>query len=746
MPIERPTFHESWYRVSELHPRMRSTVQISRQYFRGKMWHVVQDHTNNAFFRLGRPAYTLIGLLDGKRTVAQAWNTCNEQLGDDAPTQGETIQLLGQLYTSNLLQAELPPDAESMFKRYKQRVKREVQGYLTNLLFIRIPLIDPDMMLNKFLALVGWIFGPFGLVVWLGLFAAALYTLGSMGGDVGAKLVGGAHGILAPRNWLFLYLAFALDKAIHEFGHAIACKKFGRQSGTGGEVHTMGIMFLVFTPIPYVDASSAWALKSKWQRAMVGAAGMWMEFALASVAAMVWANTGGNSTIHALAYNVMFIASVSTVLFNGNPLLRYDGYYILSDLAEIPNLAQRSKEFIFYIVKRFVWGLRQARNPAHSRSEDFWLFFYALASGAMRVLVSIGIFLFLAEQLKNHPQLLIIVLVLASAALLVWITIPIGRFIKYLFSSPELLRVRKQAVSTTLAGLALAVVLLGVVPAPNRCRAEAVAAPAHMAEVFAGADGFVTGVRRSNSVVRGGAKALAAGQNALAKGSVLVKMRNWKMTSQLAQLHAQRSTLRAQYNRALAKDFAMAQIVHREIRAVNQEIADVHTRLGRLTVYAPRSGLWLAPDIMQKKGMYLKHGQPIGFVADPRHIIIKAVADQDIAGLIKREGLPNVQIRLDGRPGVFLRGVIQRIAPAGQDRLPSQALGYYAGGLTAVNPRDPQGMTAMHKFFEIRIKPQDGQKLLPGQRVVVRFDLPPKPLLAQAWDAVMQMIQQRFHV
>ena len=162
MPVERPTFSESWYRVAEMRPRLRPTIQTHRQHFRGQMWHVVQDPSNNQFSRLSDPAYRFVALLDGRRTVGESWKICNEQLGDSAPTQGEVIQLLGQLYVSNLLLSEVPPDAESLFQRYRKRVQREVQGYLMNLLFIRIPLIDPDHFLNRWVGLFGKFFSPRG--------------------------------------------------------------------------------------------------------------------------------------------------------------------------------------------------------------------------------------------------------------------------------------------------------------------------------------------------------------------------------------------------------------------------------------------------------------------------------------------------------------------------------------------------------------------------------------------------------
>jgi len=155
MAVERPTFHEAWYRVSGLRPRLLSRVKVYRQHFRGQMWHVLEDPSSNKFSRLSDDAWQFIALLDGKRTVSQAWQICYDQLGDRAPTQGESIKLLGQLYCSNLLQAEVTPDAESLFNRYSSRVKREVQSHLSNLLFIRIPLLDPDRFLERWVGFFG---------------------------------------------------------------------------------------------------------------------------------------------------------------------------------------------------------------------------------------------------------------------------------------------------------------------------------------------------------------------------------------------------------------------------------------------------------------------------------------------------------------------------------------------------------------------------------------------------------------
>jgi len=742
MAFERPTFHESWYRVADLHPRLRSTVQISRQHFRGQTWHVVQDHTNNAFFRLSEPAYRFIGLLDGKQSVGQAWKTCAEQLGDDAPTQGEAIQLLGQLYTSNLLQGEVAADTHGLFNRYKKRKQREVQNYLMNLLFVRIPILDPDAFLDRWMTLVGWIFSWAGLIVWTILISMGLYSISQVHNGWG-KLVSASDSVLKPDNLIMLYIGFALIKACHEFGHAISCKKFGKQSGVGGEVHVMGIMFLVFSPVPYVDASSSWALRSKWQRAIVGFAGMWVELAIASIAAMVWANSGDKTPIHAFAYNIMFVASFSTLVFNANPLLRYDGYYILSDLVEIPNLAQRGKEFIYYLVKRYIWGVKQARNPAHSFSEQFWLFFYAIASFIMRIIVSFGIVFYLARVLKG--ALIILAAAMAVAAVVTWVLVPIGKFIHYLATNPELTRVRTRAVCTTVFGIAAILFCVGAIPVPDRKSAQGVVEPVHMAELHAQEDGLVT-----NVIPMAGQKSF--GMPIVAADTLLVQSENQQLVCDQTQDQAEQRRAEVQRNQALSKDqHAEAKIYDDLATNFSEQAQHVSEKIDRLALKTPQAGLLVAPKLELAQGAYLHRGDKIGIVADLNDLLIRVVAPNEIAGPLNSEARQQVQIRVEGRPDILLTGTIVQVSPAGQNQLPSRALGYQAAGQTQTTNDDRQGLKTTEPFFEIQIKHLQFDKdspvnqLLPGQRVMVRFEMrKSKPLAVQGWTKLLQMIQKRF--
>jgi putative peptide zinc metalloprotease protein len=747
VPVDRPTFSESWYRVAELAPRLRATVQVHRQHYRGRMWHVLQDPSNNQFFRLNEAAYRFVGLLDGRKNIAEVWRICQDQLGDAAPTQGEAIQLLGQLYTSNLLHAELPPDAEGLFKRRQKRVQREVQGYLTNLLFIRIPLFDPDRFLDAWVGAVSWLFTWFGLVLWMGVIGTGVY----FAIENWPKLWMQGQNILDVGNLPFLYLSFVLIKVFHEFGHAFMCKVFGKRTGTGGEVHVMGIMFLVFTPMPYVDASSAWAFRSRRQRILVGAGGMIIELGLASIAAIIWAHTG-EGAIHTIAYNAMFIASVSTLLFNANPLLRYDGYYILSDILEIPNLAQRSKQYIYYLVRKHAWSVKQAKSPAHSRGEKAWFVFYGIASTIYRVMICVGILLFVASKL------FMLGVILALAAAVAWLFVPLGKFVHYLLTSGELMRVRGRAIGSTLAVLALIVAGVGFVPAPDRFLIEGVVEPAQQEILHAAADGFVIGLTASNS-------------NVSPDGEPILTARSPALETELDQVRAQRRELETRRRQAMRQDQAQAQIFAEQIVALDERESRIRHQLDSLSIRASFTGQWVSPNIDRARGAYIRRGDAVGMIASrPPRVIIRATASQDVADLILAGEHRGLRIRVKGLPRPEMGGEVVRVVQAGQDRLPSAALGYGAGGSIRTDPKDPKGVKASERFFQVEIKPDkvydpgipgdpddpndnvpegtwhEKVPLWAGQRVVVRLEMPPKPLIQQWYRSILQLVQRRFQI
>src|SRR5688500_9758128 len=512
----RPTFSESWYRVKDLRAKLRPSTQISRQYYRGERWYVVRDPAGNQFHRLSDAAYRFVGLLDGSRTVGEAWELVGGQLADDAPTQPEVIQILSQLHSANLIETDVSADAMVLLRRHKQQMKRKMQGRLMNLLFPRIPIWDPDAFLKRWMPLVGPMLSKGGAIVWCLVILAACLALTPRWDEV----KGAAANSIAPSNWLWLWAVFVGIKFIHECGHAFACRRFG------GEVHEMGIMFLVFIPTPYVDASTAWAFPSKWARMFVGAAGMIVEIFFAAICAFIWVSTNPNTLVNQLAYNAMLIASVSTVLFNANPLLRYDGYYMLSDYWEIPNLQQKSKEYMWGLIKRHVYRIKatQPLPPAWQRAQ---LLIYAILSGIYRVFIGILIIVMVAFKVP------ILGVLMALAGVVTWVVAPAVKLLKYLMIEPELHRKRGRAWLFCGTVAAVLVVLFGIIRVPTSITADAVLEPMEESWVKASSPGFVKEVKVKDA-------------QPVKKGDVLLVLSDDSLDARIASLEAELERLRIQ--------------------------------------------------------------------------------------------------------------------------------------------------------------------------------------------------------
>jgi putative peptide zinc metalloprotease protein len=691
------------------------------------VWQVIEDASGSQFFRVNEPAWRFIGLLNGRTTVAQAWTAVSEALGDSAPTQGEVIQLLGQLYSANLLQADVAGDTEALFRRQRKRVGREVRAYLLSLLFLRIPLWDPDSFLTRWTPLVAWAFSWFGLALWLTLLGVGGWHL--IGRE--RELASGLSGVLAVDNLLWLYLTFAFIKGLHELGHGFACKALGQRSsdpsGATGAVHTIGVMFLVFMPVPYVDASSSWLFKQKWHRIIVSSAGIVVELALAAIAAIVWSRSAPGTPASAIAFNAMFLAGVSTLVFNGNPLMRYDGYYMLADLLELPNMAKRGQDYVYYLVKRYVWGVRRALSPAYSIGERLWLACYYVASGVYRVFVYIAITLFILNQQWVLGAILLTFIGLA------WMLVPTGKLIRFLAADPELARGRSRAIWTTAAACLLLLIAVGLIPLPDHIRIEGVVEPARFANIYAGTEGRIEHARDSG-------EAVAPGQ------PPLISAASEDMQSRRLIIMAERVRLAAARRMAMSEDPAEVQRLQDQIAAVEDQSVWVDENLAALTIAPPIDGTWIAPDLASRIGGSMRRGESLGVVADLSTLVVRATADQRSAASLISEARPAVELKARRRPDQIASGTVDRIFPAGAERLPSPALGFAGGGTVATDPKERRGDKAVEPFFEVRIKLEQTAGLLPGQRVIARFRLADRPLLMQAWREISQVLQERFRV
>lgn len=713
-----PTFSESWYRIAHQRLWLRPGVKVRRQNYRGERWIVIENPFSNQFFRMRPAAYEFVARLRPDRTVEEAWQECLHRFPDEAPGQETVIQLLSQLYFANLLQYEHAADSAQLFQRFKKRRQRELAARFLNIMFMRFPLLDPDTFLVKTLPVVGRLISPLGAVLWLAVVGWALKLVA----DNFDALKVQAQGVLAPGNLPWLYLGLVIVKTLHEFGHAYFCRKFG------GEVHVMGIMLMIFTPVPYMDATSSWGFRSRWQRMLVGGAGMIVELFVAALATFVWAATAPG-TLHSLAYNIMFVASISTLVFNGNPLLRFDAYYMLSDLLEIPNLSQRANGQLKYYCERFLFGVKKAEPSTRRRREAAWLIAYGITSGIYRVIVFGGILLFVADQF------LILGILMALFCLISWVTVPTGKFLHYLASSPKLDRTRPRAIAVSAAIAAGLLLLLAVVPFPSHFRAPGVVQARQRTDVISEAPGRVV-------------KLMAQPGSHVTAGQPLLQLSNPELELDIASTRARLAEIEARLRHAMNEAIANLKPLHSLAETATNRLAKLLKDHEDLTVRARHDGVWVAPGIEDYVGRWLMRGSHLGLLIDPREFDFVATVKQVDADALFARQIPGAEVRLFGQAGHVVPVANWKVVPGGQRTLPSPALGWHAGGEMPVAMEDPHGRTAQEPFFEVQaaVPSVGAAALLHGRGGKIRFDLEWEPLLPRWIRRLHQLLQKRYGI
>ena len=713
--MARTLFSPSWYRVAPLRPTLRKQVVIHRHNYRGKPWHVIEERSSEHHHRFKPATYFIIGLMDGTRTVDAIWRAALDRLGDEAPSQDDMIDLLAQLHFADLLKTDASPEAHDLFLRYRSRDRQRWMARLSAPFAWRLPLFDPDRMLDHVVPAARWIFSVWGLVVWALIVGTGLVLAGLNWGRIVERI---AERVLDPWNLAALVVAYPILKILHELAHALAVKVWG------GRVHDIGVMFILFMPIPYVDASASSGFASKWRRALVDAAGILTELLIASIALMIWLDTE-QPVLRSVLFNLMLIGTVSTVLFNGNPLLKFDGYYILSDIIEIPNLAQRAQKYLAYLFKRYLWGVPNASSPVTANGERFWFLLYGPLAALYRVFLTISIAMFLASEY------LLVGLLLAAWCVLLMGVMPIVRFVSTLANDADL-RYRRPRVAASIAGIVAAVLaLLFVVPAPHSTIAEAVTIVPENRQVRAGAEGFVV-------------RLLAEPGAPVAAGTQLAKLADPTVEAEARVLKAQVTALEVRLAAVEFTKVVDASVIRAELKAVKEDLARVSERRLEQTVVASASGRFLVPSPADLPGRFLQRGTIFGYVHDPGEVIIRAVVDQAGMGAIQR-GVRRVEVWETGpetRPGPAL---VARIVPGGRNELPHKALSAEGGGTIQLDPRTPDQLRTISNVFQIDLQPDRSHPVdFIGQRHFVRFEHEPRPIGLQLFDRARQVVLERF--
>jgi putative peptide zinc metalloprotease protein len=706
-----------WHRVARLKPRLRSHVKIHRHRYRGHTWYVVQDHASGRHHRFSPSAYQLAGMMDGARSVDELWKELVSQLGDEAPTQTAVVNLLSQLHAADLLQTDVAADAAEMGQRRGRQNRRRLIGRAGNPLAIKFPLWDPDRFLLRTLPFLRPFMGRVGALLWLlvvgfgGLLAAMHWN------DLTANL---ADRVLSPGGLLMIALVFPVLKLLHELGHAYATR------AGGGEVHEMGVMFMALAPVPYVDGSASAAFRSKWRRAGVGAAGVIVEAFVAGLAMIAWTLLEPGLA-RAFCFNIMLVAGVSSVVFNLNPLMRLDGYFIACDLLEIPNLGGRANRWWGWLAERRLFGA-DVEEPHATGWERFWFVLYAPASYAWRIFILIGIALFVAQEFFVIGALIAI----AGIAMgLVW---PLLKAFWHVGTAPRLHLKRGRAMAVTLGGLAAAALLLAFVPVPLRTTSEGVVWLPEEAIVRAGSDGFVSEVA-------------AAPGSWVTRGAPLVRSSHPDLDAEAAVLRAQVEALRARLDSEQFSNRVQAAVTLQEIALKDAQIARAEERLAALSVASATEGTFRVPRAEDLPGRYLKRGDVIGFVT-PRHATTARIVVPQADIELVRERLGGVEIKLPGHIWEPLPARVVREVPAASERLPSRALAIEGGGRFAADPAaSGENPRTLERLFQFDIAlPDDALRDGFGSRVFVRFDHGAEPLGAQWWRRGRQLVLARLQL
>jgi len=646
---------------------VRQDLEVTRHVFRGEPTYVLRDPMTLQNHRLDPADYAILVAIDRERTLGDTFEelVAHGTLARDS--EDRFYRFIMTLHRLGFLSLPISDD-KVLYQRYLAKRIARRREKLFSFLFLRIPVWNPDAFLSRTLKYVRGVYRPWFFIIWLAVAVAAAVV----GVCRCEELLHPAQGVLVAKNLPLIWIALVVLKMLHEFGHAYACKHFG------GYVPEMGVYLIVFTPCAYVDASACWTLTRKWERLVVCLAGVYVESIAAALALFVWAATGPG-LVHDIAYNVVFLAGVVTVLFNINPLLRYDGYHVLSDFLEVPNLRQRSTRCVIGVLKRLVLGIRDQTAPMSRRLRAILLSF-GLAAAAYRTIIIVAIGTIVASKL-GVPGL-----VLAGGYLIFLFFSVVRRFTSYLWYSPETAPVRRRAVAVSALLLAGAPAVAFLVPLPGSVRAVGVLGAEHDRLVRARVDGILEDV-----AIDRGAR--------VRPGDVLVRLSNVDCEGAVAAAAAQVAASSIRTTAYEAVDAAKA-VQERELEAVyRRELERRQADLADLTVRAATDGRVVDGLCSDDIGRFVCCGDAVALISDGRWEVRALLTEDEVARAHPAPG-QRVQVRVAAFAGRTLAGTVTRITPAGSRFVANQPLTHLGGGHIVV---DPVTGVAEQPFFEVRI-------------------------------------------
>ncbi len=654
--------------------RTRADLQCVPLEFEGRPAWGIKDPVTLGYFELRDEAFFVLNRLDGQATMDEVCQAFHERFRPRSISVDELRGFLGQLIGQGLVVAEGLGHGKSLVARDAAIRSRRRWMRLGSLLAIRFRGFDPDRLLGAMLSWLGWMFSPAALAAGLVLILSALTLVTVQFDELLARLPD-AQALLSLPNLIWLSLLLAVVKVLHEFGHGLTCKKFG------GECHELGFMLLVFTPTLYCNVSDIWMVKDKWRRIAVSAAGMWVEALIASACTLLWWFSVPG-LFHSLCLNLMFLCGVSTFIFNGNPLLRYDGYFVLADWLEVPNLQQQSAAVVRGRMTQWFCGFNPEYVEERSVRREWGLLAYGVASNVYRVLLTFLILWGLYRWLEPLG-LGVFVQVLAVPTVGLMVLNPLMTLVKFLKAPANRARIRWPQFVLRAGAALIAVALLLNVPLPSRVTAGALIDDEDAQRVYVTIGGTLV-----SGAVPG--QRVEAGQEIARLEEPRLGVTLTQLEGELAQ---QRLRLGQLERRRVNEPNVAASIptVREAVRDLEQQLAQRQRDAERLVLRAPCAGTVLravrpagsaapgslaswtgSPLDAHNRGTYLHAGTTVCLVGRETSRSALLLVNQDDVNLV-RVGQP-VRLLWNELSGEVLTGEIIELAALDLETLPREAV------------------------------------------------------------------------
>ncbi len=655
--------------------------------------YLVEDSLRSKFYRIGPLEHRLIAQLRQTPSLQQALQRSQPQDDSVQLTAEDAIALSRWLLAMELARPADQSQAAQLLKRARDQQHQQRLGRL-NPITMRWTLARPDRWITALTPWVSWFFSPWLTMALPVMIVAVLLWLA---GDR-QQLADSCQGILAAHNWFWLAASWLVLKVVHELGHAVVCKRYG------GRVHEAGILFIVGAPLAYVDVTSSWRFASRWQRIHTSLAGMYVELWFAVLATLVWGTTQSD-VVRSVAFNIMLMASATTLLFNANPLMRFDGYYFLTDLINLPNLSTLGRQYMQYLGRRYALGIR-APLPNWPAKKRNIVRFYGIASFLWRWMILWGLLVAAAGLLHGAG----IVIAIAAAGL--WIGRPCWQLVRNLIvpGSTGPPPRRWQFALVIAAATLVAWACWAVVPWPAAYRAAAVVEYDPLTVLHSDSPGFVRRI-----AVRGGQR-VTAGQVLLELENEDLQLQRHELQLQIAQSEVRARSLMQQ------QEVAEYQSQKQQLQAQQQQLHDLQQQIQQLVITAPHDGIVVGRNLDALQGQFVDIGQELLVVAleSSKDIWLAVPQDQVDVFTVERQQL---RAYFPGLEPFSCR--IEKVAPRASQIPCHRALAAHQGGPLAVRPQtagdsdpsrhDGYRLVTPHFQATVSLDAKYGRRLRAGQ-------------------------------